>query len=69
MNQKCGNSFSIQTTTQLMIQLITIFEYVHEHGIVYRDIKPENFLFGQANTEKWCTVCLIGKCCFCSMNH
>lgn len=36
MNAKCGYRFSIQTTTQLMVQMITIFEYIHEHGIIYR---------------------------------
>lgn len=62
INRKCGGTFSVQTTTQMMIQLINIFEYVHEHGIIYRDIKPENFLIGLPKTDRWCTVCLIGTC-------
>ena len=61
MNTKCDNTFSISTTTKLMIQLVNIFEYVHDHGIIYRDVKPENFLIGLPNTEKWCTVCMIGN--------
>lgn len=59
MQQTC-DGFTLQTTTQLMIQVLNIFEYVHEHGIIYRDIKPDNFMLGPPNSDKWATVCLIG---------
>ncbi|KAJ6216670.1 hypothetical protein RDWZM_007827 [Blomia tropicalis] len=59
MNDKCGGTFTTATTVQLTIQLLNVFEYVHDHGLLYRDIKPENFLFGLPNSDKWCTVCLI----------
>lgn len=61
MNQTCGGRFGIATTTKLLIQMLNIFEYVHSMGIIYRDIKPDNFLFGQPNSDKWSTVHIIGK--------
>ena len=61
MRDKVVGKYSIQTATLIMYQLVKILYYVHEHGILYRDVKPENFLIGQANTDKWCTVHLIGK--------
>mgnify|MGYP002649708657 CR=1 FL=1 len=64
MLTQCGSGFSLQTTTQLMIQVLNIFEYVHEHGIIYRDIKPDNFMLGQPNSDKWATVVLIGELVF-----
>ena len=30
--------------------MINIIEFVHENGIVYWDIKPENFLFERKET-------------------
>ena len=61
MQKVCGNTFSITTTTQLLTQLISIMEYVHDCHIVYRDVKPDNFLLGLPDTSRWCTVILIGK--------
>ncbi|KAF7489698.1 Casein kinase I isoform gamma-1 [Sarcoptes scabiei] len=59
MNQICDNHFGIVTTTKLLIQLLNIFEYVHDQGIIYRDIKPDNFLFGQPKSPKWSTLHMI----------
>ena len=59
MMRKCGGSFSITTTTQILWQLFNIMEYVHERRLLYRDVKPENFLIGLPDTDKWCTVYLI----------
>ncbi|KAH7646020.1 casein kinase I [Dermatophagoides farinae] len=59
MNQICGGHFGLVTTTKLMIQMLNIFEYIHSQGIIYRDVKPDNFLFGQPNTSKWATVHMI----------
>jgi serine/threonine protein kinase len=30
--------------SEVALQLVTIMESIHRHGIVYRDVKPENFL-------------------------
>lgn len=64
MNQICGGHFGLVTTTKLMIQMLNIFEYIHSQGIIYRDVKPDNFLFGQPNTSKWATVHMIGMTIF-----
>ncbi|KAI9018609.1 kinase-like domain-containing protein [Phycomyces nitens] len=35
----------IDIVTDFGCQMITIFEHIHNRGILYRDVKPENFLF------------------------
>lgn len=60
MYQRC-EGFSIATSAQLLMQLTVIMEYVHDCKILYRDVKPDNFLFGFANSPRWCKVHLIGR--------
>jgi casein kinase I family protein HRR25 len=38
--------FSLQVTIQIGIQALQIIEKIHEMGLIHRDIKPDNFLFG-----------------------
>lgn len=59
MRNSMGGTFSSQTATLVMCQLVHILNYVHDRGLIYRDVKPENFLLGQPNTDKWATVHLI----------
>ena len=40
------NNFTIKDLAMMAIQIIDRIEYVHSKDIVYRDVKPKNFLLG-----------------------
>ena len=42
----CGRTFTLKAMLFLTLQLIKRFEVIHQVGIVYRDVKPENFMLG-----------------------
>lgn len=55
----CGRKFSLKTVCMAGIQLITRLEFVHSKHIIYRDIKPENFLVGRRSLHSDSTIHII----------
>ncbi|KAG1053847.1 hypothetical protein G6F43_004101 [Rhizopus delemar] len=51
MFEMCERRFSIKTVALLAIHMITLIQSVHEKGLVFRDIKPDNFLLGKPGTR------------------
>lgn len=48
----CGRRFSVKTVVQVAVQMITLIEDLHAHDLIYRDIKPDNFLIGRPRTTR-----------------
>jgi casein kinase 1 len=55
----CGRNFSVKTVAMLAIQMITRLQAVHEKDLIYRDIKPDNFLIGRPGTVNENSVYLV----------
>lgn len=55
----CGRRFTIKTVVQVAIQMLNLVEEVHRHDLIYRDIKPDNFLIGRQSLADENNVHLI----------
>lgn len=47
----CGRKFSIKTTVMVAKQMLTRVQTIHEKNLIYRDIKPDNFIIGRPGTK------------------
>ncbi len=45
-------TFSLKLVLQIGLQIIFILKSIHDKGLVHRDIKPDNFLLGNNETNK-----------------
>jgi len=42
----CGKRFSVKTVCMIGKRMVNLIRSVHNRGVIFRDIKPENFLIG-----------------------
>ena len=59
---KNNSTFSLTSVLQIGIQIIILLKTIHDKGLVHRDIKPDNFLFGLNNQKKIIHIIDFGLC-------
>ncbi|KAI0267709.1 kinase-like protein [Gloeopeniophorella convolvens] len=55
----CSRKFSVKTVCMAARQMVTRIQAVHDKSLIYRDIKPDNFLIGVPGTKNANVIHLI----------
>ncbi|KIK62472.1 hypothetical protein GYMLUDRAFT_164614 [Collybiopsis luxurians FD-317 M1] len=55
----CGRKFTIKTVCMAAKQMVTRVQAIHEKSLIYRDIKPDNFLIGVPGSKNANTIYII----------
>ncbi|KAG6817353.1 bifunctional choline kinase/ethanolamine kinase cki1 [Tephrocybe sp. NHM501043] len=55
----CGRKFTIKTVCMAAKQMVTRVQAIHDKSLIYRDIKPDNFLIGVPGTKTANTIHVI----------
>ncbi|GAW07796.1 kinase-like protein [Lentinula edodes] len=55
----CGRKFSVKTVCMAAKQMVTRVQAIHEKSLIYRDIKPDNFLIGVPGSKTANTIHII----------
>ncbi|KAF9533759.1 kinase-like domain-containing protein [Crepidotus variabilis] len=55
----CGRKFSIKTVCMAAKQMVTRVQAIHDKSLIYRDIKPDNFLIGVPGSKTANTIHII----------
>lgn len=49
----CQKKFSLKTILLIVMQILNTIQHIHEKGYLHRDIKPDNFLIGYSDKQKY----------------
>ncbi|KAF5392369.1 hypothetical protein D9757_001461 [Collybiopsis confluens] len=59
----CGRKFTVKTVCMAAKQMVTRVQAIHDKSLIYRDIKPDNFLIGVPGSKTANTIHIIGDQC------